>query len=147
MWLLGHVASAILATESESGPEEADYRYAFLLGAVAPDLVDKPLGGRGVLPAYHTIGHSFVTATCLWFVGAASADERVEWFWRGVMIHLAGDLPLAFDKWDDPAFFFWPVSRPTNDVERPVAEYVRDYATSPWFLLELLLCVLAWQRR
>lgn len=117
---------------------------ALLLGVLAPDVIDKPLGARGVLPAYHTVGHSLLTAAGLAALArtAGRSDGLLRPFVAGYLVHIAGDLPLTLDRWDEPEFFLWPLLRPRNDVERPLEEYVTDYATSPWFAFELLLVAL-----
>lgn len=150
MWILGHVTTALLTLDTDDEKPSANPREELwvLLGVIAPDLVDKPLGSIKILPAYHTVGHSVLTATCLWAISVTTESEgRFEHFCRGWTLHLAGDLPLAFSRWDDPEFFFWPVLRPTNDVDQSLSTYISEYMRSPWFLLEMLLCVAVWYRR
>lgn len=149
MWPPGHLGSAMLVADFLGIRDDAEQYLALVAGSVAPDLVDKPLGSRDDVQAYHTVGHSVVVNSLLAaiVVRLTAPGSRVRMFVLGCFVHLATDFPLTFDKWDDPEFFVWPLLRPVNDVERPLAEYVADYATSPWFVLELLLLWLALRLR
>lgn len=133
--------TGLLAARWFDGELDEAGTLALLLGVLAPDVIDKPLGDREVLPAYHTVGHSLLTATGLVALArtVGRRDGLLRPFVAGYLVHIAGDLPLTLDRWDEPEFFLWPLLRPRNDVERPLAEYVADYATSPWFAFELLL--------
>jgi hypothetical protein len=134
---LGHLALAVLAARI------AGYRgraaAVLLVGAFLPDLVDKPLGALGLVPSFHTVGHSvFVLAA----VGAVCiATGRGRPLALGWLSHLFGDLPLAIPRYLD--HYVWPALAPPAPPAEPVRGYVVGYATSPAFAAELLLAGLA----
>ncbi|WP_267643330.1 hypothetical protein [Haloarchaeobius amylolyticus] len=149
MWPLGHIATGIYTARRFAFDEDPTRYAAHLLGVVAPDVIDKPLGSREGAPAYHTVAHSLITASllsiCAYRWGERDGPFRA--FAAGFLVHIAGDLPLTLDKWDEPEFFFWPLLRPVNTVSRPLEEYVADYITSPWFVLEILLAAFVFRSR
>lgn len=134
---LGHLALAALAARL------AGYRgraaAVLFAGAFLPDLLDKPLGALGVVPSFHTVGHSvFVLAA----VGAvALATGRGRPLVLGWLSHLLGDLPLAIPRYLD--HYVWPALAPPAPPAEPVRGYVAGYATSPAFAAELVLFGLA----
>lgn len=149
MWPPGHLGAGIIVADLLGLTDDTERYLALVAGSVAPDLLDKPLGKRENIEAYHTVGHSVVVNSLIAaiVVRLTEPGSRIRMFVLGCFVHLTTDFALTFDKWDDPEFFVWPLLRPVNDVERPLAEYVADYATSPWFVVELLLVWLAFRRR
>lgn len=149
MWPFGHLGAGMIAADLLGIRDDTKLYLALIAGSIAPDLVDKPLGRQDSIQAYHTVGHSVIVNSLLAaiVVRLTVPGSRIRMFTIGCFVHLATDFPLTFDKWDDPEFFFWPVLRPVNDVERPLSEYVSDYAASPWFLIELFLLWLALRQR
>lgn len=127
-----------------------------LLGTQFPDLVDKPLAwGLGVLPAGRTLAHSLVVLVplCLLVYGLARHSvyrELTVAFAVGVLSHAVIDAVPALWSSASVSFLLWPVvSIQPPEGSLAVSAVLRSALTSPWFLLELLLAVLAalvWHR-
>jgi hypothetical protein len=134
---LGHLALGVLAARlcGHRGRAAAPV----LVGAVLPDLLDKPLGVLGVVPSYHTVGHSLlVLVAAAALVGRGDRGRPLLLGWAS---HLAGDLPLAVPAYLD--HYVWPVLAPPAPPTGPVRGYVIGYATSPAAAVELGLLGLA----
>jgi len=91
-------------------PLRVDYRF-ILLGALLPDLVDKPLG-HILLPGVLANGRTFLHTLLFLVVAILAAfiiyrQKRAMWgvyIAFGVLTHLIMDA-----MWCDPVTFFWPL--------------------------------------
>jgi hypothetical protein len=106
-WHLGLTAGIVFLT---LGRRRIDYRVV-LLGAILPDLIDKPIG-RVFFPDQfensRLFGHTFLFAIALLLViqlVTRGATAR-RWFVLpiAVLIHLALD-----GMWNEPVTLFWPL--------------------------------------
>lgn len=128
MNLPGHLAAAYLAlARARPGDARAARRSiarlsAIALGALLPDLIDKPLMWMGTTPYGRTVGHSLL----LWCAGLALwlVSRRRSLMGPSSLLLLGGFSHLAVDLVDDVAEGFertgyvfsawmgWPVTNP-----------------------------------
>lgn len=137
---LGHLAIAVLLARSQGYAGRA--LGLCLAGAIAPDLIDKPLLALGVAPVSHTVGHSVLVVAGLavvvlvhpWLRPAAPLVVG----WAG---HVGADLIVAYPKF--VVNYAWPLlnTRPTPDD--PFITYWLEYAAGPLGALEASLVVAA----
>ena len=88
-----------------------DYRFA-AVGALVPDLIDKPLAKLGVSgfgsdTAHHAIGHTLLVSACIILVGillARHGDTRLLVLGLGCITH-----PLVDPTNTYPGVLFWPL--------------------------------------
>jgi len=122
MWPWEHVAFAYVLV---SGYHRAAWRarpsdgaaVAVAVGALLPDLVDKPLAwGLGVLPAGRSLCHSLLVVVPMLLaviaLGRRSRSPRVAVaFAIAILSHLAGDViyPLVVERELRLGFLFWPI--------------------------------------
>ena len=137
---LGHLAAALLAaTASRFDRRQC---HLCLLGALFPDLVDKPLWWAGVLVTGHTVAHSVVVLSVgVVFLVALPRLRALVPVALGQATHIAGDLLVAY-----PEFlrnFAWPLlaQRPTPGGS--AVSYWADYATSVTGVVEFALVAAA----
>lgn len=123
MNLPGHLAVAHLVARRR-GPVRFDRLALVTLGALLPDLIDKPLMFAGVTPYGRTVGHSLVFwafALSLWMAAAGRRTPRS----AGLGLVVAGGVSHLFvDLVDDvvegfqssgfafSAWAGWPVTNP-----------------------------------
>lgn len=137
---LGHLAAALLAVRGAGFDRRQS--HLCLLGALLPDIVDKPLWRAGVFVTGHTVGHSVIILCIIaGFLAVAPRLRVVAPVVLGQATHIGGDLIVAY-----PLFlrnFAWPLltQRPTPDGS-PVQYWV-NYATSGTGAVELTLVVAA----
>lgn len=117
-----------------------------VLGAVLPDLVDKPLGRLGETDRYHSVAHSVVGVGLT--LGASDRARAVRSVWAGWATHLGADAAgmAANGRYRDLAFLLWPVARERRYSEMPadlVLPGTRSYFRSPAFVLELTVWLAA----
>ncbi len=91
-------------------PIQLDYRLV-LLGAILPDLLDKPLGELIFPGTFHSgkiFGHTLLVSACLVVAGSALYRSRkrtgVLSLGIGTTSHLLGDA-----MWNTAATFLWPL--------------------------------------
>lgn len=151
MYPFAHLGLALLAARALRGAKGfAELRWRWLaLGALLPDLLDKPLG-LVVLDLHEgrLIGHTLVFAGALLAAGLArtgplSPVALIGW---GCLSHLALDLPAA-------PVLLWPAF----GWQFPIRGYtLTDVATDLWSRPDLLagevagvaaLAFVAWERR
>ncbi len=144
MLLFGHlglgVACGVAVTETDkllepSQPLRLDYRLV-LLGAVLPDLIDKPVGEILFPSAFHSgkiFGHTLLLSVCLLAVGAASYHSRRRTgalsLGIGTASHLVGDA-----MWNTATTLLWPLLgwfRP-EEVTGSWLSRMLDYLSSPF---------------
>ena len=115
MFILGHLGITLavfflasLAIPSIRG--RLDYRF-IALGALLPDLIDKPVGRillSESVASGRLVGHTLVFVIVMFFVGYALYRLRGE----GRVVQVAGacGLHLVEDRmWESPATFLWPM--------------------------------------
>lgn len=126
MLVFGHLGFTVLAARL-TGPLLRLERWpmpALLVGALLPDLVDKPLG-HALLPWdngrlwAHTLGFGLALAAWTWWRASESAAALT----FGTAVHHVLDrLP-----WADPATWLWPLA---GDFPRDVSAGVPDWITA-----------------
>lgn len=106
-WHMGVTAALILVT---LGVRRIDYRVV-LLGAILPDLIDKPIGRVLFEEQFQTgrlVGHTllFVTVLLLGIQLTLRGETARRWF----ILPIAALIHLALDgMWNDPITLFWPL--------------------------------------
>lgn len=106
-WHLGMTAAIIFAT---IGRRRVDYRVV-LLGAILPDLIDKPLGRilfEGAFQSSRIFGHTllFSFGLLLLVMLAMRGATARRWF----ILPIASLIHLGLDAmWNHPITLFWPV--------------------------------------
>lgn len=122
MWPWEHLAFAYVLVSAahriawRSRPTDAA-AVATAVGALLPDLVDKPLAwGVGVLPAGRSLGHSLLVVgpvlVAVIALGRRARASRVAVaFAVATLSHLAGDViyPLVVERELRAGFLFWPI--------------------------------------
>jgi membrane-bound metal-dependent hydrolase YbcI (DUF457 family) len=92
-----------------AGLPAIDYRFA-AVGALVPDIIDKPLarlGVSGFANNGHTIGHTLLVSACIILVGlllARRGDTRLLGLGFGCITH-----PLIDPTNTHPGVLFWPL--------------------------------------
>lgn len=110
-----------------------------VVGAAAPDLIDKPLGMAGVVDLYHSVGHSLLLAVLAVPLARRSA--------RGAALALGWASHLALDAFHvvvngrptDALFLTWPVVVPPAPPAIPPGAFARQYVGTPSFWIEVLV--------
>lgn len=157
MWPWAHAAVAYLVLAGvrryrERGPPTPIGAIAVGLGALVPDLIDKPLAWRlDVLPYGRTLAHSLLLAGAALFVVGLLARRYGHWtafapFALGYLVHLATDAyqPVLVGDWESLFFLAWPLSAPPETTETTsVIAHLVQLEPTPFFLFEVLITVLA----
>jgi len=111
--------------------ENIDYRFV-LVGAILPDLIDKPIGDYifySIFQNGRIFGHTLLFVVVLTIVGALVTKKYktniVELLALGSMFHLAED-----QMWLTPGTLFWPLF----GLEFPKFN-LEDYAGYIWYVL------------
>lgn len=166
MWPWGHLAVGYLlyATYRRYWIDRVPDGWpvvALAVGAIAPDLVDKPLTySIGILPAGRSLAHSMlvvvvVVFACIWTARRMGVEEVGVAFAIGYASHPFADglEPVVQGDWPALAFLAWPlVPSPPDDV-RSFAHHLQELMAAieglqletfltPWtdlFVLELWL--------
>jgi membrane-bound metal-dependent hydrolase YbcI (DUF457 family) len=132
MWPPGHVAVAYVCLSvysrlSRREPPAGPHLPWLVVGALAPDLVDKPLAwSLGVLPGGRTLAHSLLGAVVVvWLARRTSArlESQVGLvFGVGYLSHLLGDTVLLAAQGDlsRTTFLLWPLVPAPADGTEPV---------------------------
>lgn len=106
-WHMGVTAALILVT---LGVRRIDYRVV-LLGAILPDLIDKPLGQLLFREQFQTgrlFGHTllFITVVLLGIQLTLRGETARRWF----ILPIAALIHLGVDgMWNQPLTLFWPL--------------------------------------
>lgn len=110
-----------------------------VVGAAAPDIIDKPLATAGLVDLYHSIGHSLLPILGISVVVLV----RREWvaLWVGWASHLLLDAShMAINgRPEDVRFLAWPVIKHTPEVNLPPLEFFVYYVGTPSFYVELVI--------
>lgn len=153
MWPWAHVAAAYLLlsgliwVRSRRHPTGAA-AIAVGLGALLPDLIDKPLAWRlAVLPYGRTLAHSLLIAgaalVVAWVVARRYDRRRVyAAFALGYLVHLAGDGYQAVlnGNWADLFFLVWPLAAaPESGEIVGVVPQLLAIEPTPFFLIEVAI--------
>ncbi len=129
------VSEADKLVRPEAEPLQLDFRLV-LLGAVLPDLVDKPLGEIVWSSAFHSgkiFGHTLVLSACLLGVGAVLYHRRrrtgVLSLGIGAASHLLGDA-----MWYTTVTLLWPLLGWFQPEAVTGSWFARmlNYLSSPW---------------
>lgn len=159
MYIPGHLSVAYLLTR---GRERAA-TYAVLLGALAPDLLDKPLRLVGWTPYGRTIGHAalvWLLAWLLWALWRLRAPapsvwrQRALWFLIGATSHLFADLAndvvagVLFNAHLFSAWFAYPYRTPDDWPWLVGGAWMRcRMCPTPLEVGVVVLALWAWRRR
>jgi hypothetical protein len=113
-----------------------------VVGAAAPDVIDKPLGMVGVVELYHSVGHSvllFAIVVPVAVSSAAGLGVAVGW-----ASHLVADgLHVVVNGRPDALLSLgWPVVTPPDPLAIPPGAFFGYYVGSASFFLEVGLWVL-----
>lgn len=128
-WHLGITAVVIFFT---LGKRRIDYRVV-LLGAVLPDLIDKPIGRLMFESTFETsrlFGHTLLFVLVAMFAVQLflRGDTARRWF----ILSIAALIHLALDAmWNDPVTLFWPLFG-TEFPKQPVQNYWLEVLLRPW---------------
>jgi inner membrane protein len=127
-WHLGLTAAVIFLT---LGRRRIDYRVV-LLGAILPDLIDKPIGRIFFEKEFQTsrlFGHTLLVWVVLLL--AIQLTLRGATARRWFILPIAAMLHLALDgMWNDPVTLFWPLFG-TEFPKVPVETYWLEVLTRP----------------
>lgn len=152
MWPIGHVAIAYLLYSASTrlrfdASPTAVAALILAIGAVFPDLVDKPLAWQlGVLPTGRTLAHSvlflvpLVAVIYLWTRGRGVEEYGVA-FGLGAISHsLVDAAPILWNSDATAGFLLWPVvSVPGYESEAPtLLGLLASSLTDPYFLSEFV---------
>lgn len=123
MTVFGHVAFAYVASRYRTPSRHV--AVLVILGALLPDMIDKPLRLLGVYPWGRTIGHSIFTWALL--VGFVLLIDLLlyrlpgsKWVLFGAMTHLVADLTddivsgFQFAGFALTSWGFWPLANPDD---------------------------------
>jgi hypothetical protein len=117
---------------------------AITLGALTPDLVDKPLAWYlQVLPNGRTFAHSLlVGVTLVVLLRALGREQRAVTgaFSFGYLAHILGDAlqPVLTGNFQDLHFLAWPLTTPPESYDG-VADVVSHQQLTPFFGLEIIM--------
>jgi membrane-bound metal-dependent hydrolase YbcI (DUF457 family) len=142
MWPWGHLAVAYLAARSERAIRGRRLTGAAVLalavGALAPDLIDKPLAwGLSVLPSGRSLAHSLFAVGAVGLgVAALEAGSRPRrlgtWFAGGYLSHVLADAVPTLLTGQRAALWFlnWPLGpHPPVSEDAGVVTYLGDLQT------------------
>lgn len=103
MYALGHlgIGIALAWLASYRRPWAVDYRLV-LLGAILPDLIDKPLGAALQLES-RLWAHTLVFVATVLAVTVIPGIRRLVWVGFGILTHL-----LLDRIWEQPHVILWP---------------------------------------
>lgn len=127
MYVLGHLGIGLglawLLTYRR--PDAVDYRLV-LLGAVLPDIVDKPLGALLGLES-RLWAHTLLFLAGLVLLGFLPRLRGLQWIGFGVGTHLLLDL-----IWDQPNVILWPFAGPFLPGTTSLGGYLEVLLTDPY---------------
>lgn len=167
MWPPGHVAVAyilywISRRRQRAGdvvvPPSVGSLFALFVGAVGPDLVDKPLSWYlGILPTGRSLAHSLVTIVPVAVVVllVARRYDRGNWgiaFVIGAISHVFLDaVSVLWDPESSATFLLWPILPVEPYPEGPptILGLLSESITDPYFLTEfafLAIALFLWRR-
>lgn len=156
MWPWGHLAAAYLLSTGYARtrfgrPLSGGSVLLVAFGSQLPDLVDKPLGWYlGVLPAGRSLAHSLlfavpVTVAALLLARRLDRPQQGVAFAVGMLSHLLTDSLPALWRDVGADYLLWPLLpvTPYEGGAPGLLELFRSAASEPFFVVELLLVVLA----
>lgn len=133
-WHLGLTVALIFVT---LGVRRIDYRVV-LIGAVLPDLIDKPIGQIFFHEQFQTgrlYGHTllFVTVLLLGIQLTLRGERARRWF----ILPIAALIHLALDgMWSEPVTLFWPLFSTSFPVD-PESGYLWEALLRPFTDLQV----------
>lgn len=110
-----------------------------VVGAAAPDVLDKPLGAAGIVELYHSVGHSALAVVALLTlalflrVGTALTIGWVSHLFLDVVQVVINGRP------GHALFLLWPLKRSTDPLGLPPVAFVRHYIGTSSFYIEVVL--------
>lgn len=157
MWPWGHVAVGYLLysfwTRRRGDRPESPAVYLVALGALLPDLVDKPLAWTvGVLESGRSLGHSWLVGTLVLVVLFAVVAPRasgtpVVAFGVGYLSHPLADFPVGkvlAGEVEFANYLVWPLlSVPPPQTDPSLIAYLLTYEPGLTDAVQLLLVGLA----
>lgn len=155
MYVPGHVAVALLLERSALRARWGVATGFVVLGALAPDLLDKPIRALGWLPWGRTVGHSvwMLALLCLTTLLLRERDvagwRRAAWFTLGVASHLAADLAadveagLVASGYVLSGWMLWPWS----DADHLQITSSPCLSANRWYTLVEAACIVELGRR
>ena len=115
--------------------------FSLVVGTATPDIVDKPLAMAGVVPLYHSVGHSavlVVVAVPLALYSRAGLAAAVGW---GLHLLLDAIHVVVNGRPGDALFLGWPFVVPTDPLGLPPGAFFRFYLGTPSFFVEVAVWV------
>ena len=144
MLFVTHLAAAAVVGRRSGLPTAP-----LLVGAAAPDLLDKPLGAAGVTELYHSVGHSALALAALLAVALysraeapfAPAPPAAAALAAGWASHLLLDAVhvVLNGRPGHALFLLWPLARSSDPLGLAPAAFVGHYVGTPSFYLEVAL--------
>jgi hypothetical protein len=112
-----------------------------VVGAAAPDVLDKPLAMVGATDLFHSVGHSLlltVLVVPVMLAGRSGLAVGVGW-----ASHLLLDAVhvVVNGRPSDALFLLWPAVVPPDPLAIPPGSFVWYYLGSPSFYVEILVWV------
>lgn len=126
-----HLAAAALLGRLSALPS----RW-LLVGAAAPDLVDKPLGLVGAVDLYHSVGHTALLLPLVAALALTGLPGRAAAAGLGSHLLLDALHVVVNGRPLDALFLGWPLVVPPDPLAVPPGEFVLVYLWTPSFLLE-----------
>jgi hypothetical protein len=114
-----------------------------VVGAGAPDVIDKPLALFGAVDLYHSVGHSMLLVVVfvpITLYSAAGLAAAIGW---GSHLLLDALHVVVNGRPADVLSLAWPVVAPPDPLALPPGSFVLQYVGTPSFLLEAGLWLLA----
>ena len=145
MYVLGHLGIGLglawLLTYRR--PASIDYRLV-LLGAILPDLIDKPLGALLGLEA-RLWAHGLIVLLAILAASRVPGLRGLQWVGFGVATHL-----LLDQIWNQPNVVLWPFAGPFVAQTTSLGGYIHVLFTDPYVQFgevtgALILVALAWR--
>lgn len=152
---VGYLCYAAYARWRWSRPPESAPAAVAVLGAVLPDLLDKPPWLVGTVEVGRTAGHSLLFAVPViaagWVFARRRGDLRIgAAFAVGVLSHLAADVPwhLVSGDYDELGFLLWPLTpMPAYSGTKRLGTVAGFDVTTLWLEAAIVVAgVVAWWR-
>ncbi len=145
----GHLATAYLLVRRGEAPRLAERAAPACLGALLPDLADKPAMWAGLTPYGRTLGHSLLAwalVGALWLV--ARRPRWLAFVLVGGLSHLAVDLVddvaegLERSGYVFSAWFGWPLTNPDMwNVASPHVMHPMPFAVTALEMATVAVCL------
>lgn len=114
-----------------------------VVGAAAPDVVDKSLGLLGIVDLYQTIGHSVLLLVVLVPIALFHSAGRAAAVGWGSHLVLDAVHMIVNGRPADVFSLGWPLTTPPDPLALPPVRFFFYYIGSPSFFLEIALWLFA----